>query len=187
MDSGLVALIVIILVRFFVPLTLFRFPLLGALFCIIGDISDVMIFEEFGAGPLTGGLYHNFDKVFDIWYLFFELLVARRWANNLAKNTAVFFFMWRFLGFVTFEASTILGATFRPAFTLSPNIFEHWYIAWTVIKKWNPRFVLTKTRLAIILFIVGAPKLIQEYIMHFAYPDQTWNFLRDHLFWWVYE
>jgi hypothetical protein len=37
--------------------------------------------------------------------------------------------------------------------------------------KFSPGFKLTIKRLIIILLIVGTPKLIQEYIMHFAYPD----------------
>lgn len=186
MDLGLFIFCLLVLIRTAVPLTLFRFPLLGAVLCILGDISDVMLFEAFGAGPLPDGLYHNFDKFFDIWYLFFECLVAWRWRNVLARKTALILFTWRFMGFATFEISTLLGHTIRWAFFAAPNIFEHWYILWTVILKWWPSFKLTKAKLAILILLVGAPKIAQEYVMHFAYPDQTWNFLRDHLFWWLY-
>jgi len=163
MDSGLIALIVITLIRFFVPWTIFRWPLAGALLAILADISDVMVFERFGAGPLSGDLYHNFDKVFDMWYLFFEFMLALKWKSSLARGTALFLFVWRFSGFAVFEFSTMLGygKAFRPAFTLAPNLFEHWYLTWTVIKKWWPNFVLTKTKLFVLLLIVGVPKLVQ--------------------------
>lgn len=36
------------------------------------------------------------------------------------------------------------------------------------------------------IILVGLPKIAQEHVMHYKYPDQTWNFLRDHLFWWMY-
>lgn len=180
--EGFTALIIVILIRTFVPFTLFRWPLFGAVLAILADISDVMIFEAFGSGPLEGELYHNFDKIFDTYYLFFEFLVLHKWVNTLARRTGKILFLWRFAGFTLFEFTGI-----RPFFTLAPNIFEHWYLAWTVIKKWWPQFALTKTRLFIILFIVGAPKVVQEYIMHYAYPDQTWIFLRDHLFYWIYN
>jgi len=29
--------------------------------------------------------------------------------------------------------------------------------------------------------------MIQEYLMHFRYIDQVWNFIRDHFFWWLYQ
>lgn len=46
------ALILVILIRLGLPLTILRWPLGGAVVAILADISDVMIFEQFGSGPL---------------------------------------------------------------------------------------------------------------------------------------
>jgi hypothetical protein len=173
------------------PLLIFRFPLLGGLLTLPLDASDVMLFEAFGSGPLTDHAYHNFDKFFDTYYLTIEFLVARKWANSLARNTAISLFIVRFTGFFLFEAGTFLRFNeenqLRPLFLLAPNIFENFFLAWLFIEKVKPTLLLTKKKLSVILLVVGIPKLIQEYVMHYAYIDQTWNFLRDHLFWWLYS
>jgi len=187
MDTGILALIIITAIRLFLPLSVFKWPLLGGLLAILGDISDVMTFETYGSGPLSDEYYHNYDKVFDIYYLFLEFLVARTWTDKLAKKTAQGLFIWRFAGFGLFELSTLLGHTVRPFFFLAPNIFENFYLAWLTIRKFKPEFVLTKKRLVIILLIVGIPKIIQESIMHWLLPDKTWYFFRDCLFWWAYD
>lgn len=184
---GELTLILVIVLRIFLPLTILRWNLAGALLAIMADAADVIIFQKFGSGPLTGRYYHNFDKFFDIYYLFLELLVARRWTNNLAKTTAKTLFIWRVAGFVIFELSSILGRPLRIALVLAPNIFENFYLGWTVINKWLPRFKLTKTRLLIILLAVGLPKIIQEYLMHYRFQDQTWAFIRDNFLFWLYK
>ena len=179
---GELVLIIVIIVRTLVPFTILRYPLAGALLAIAGDISDVMLFERFGSGPLTDDLYHNFDKIFDTYYLFFEFLVVHRWKETLARRIGKGLFLWRFIGFTLFETIGI-----RWAFFAAPNIFENFYLAWTVLRKYFPKFLLGNRGILALLAIVALPKLIQEYIMHFAYPDQTWNFLRDHFFWWLYR
>lgn len=181
--SSEIATLIVIITRTFLPLTILRWPLSGALLAILGDISDVMIFEKYGYGYFfSDPTYHIFDKIFDTWYLFFEYLVVFRWTNTLARRTAKTLFLWRFAGFAVFE---FWG--FRPAFFAAPNIFEHFYLFWAFIIKFLPGFKLNFRRLIVILLILGMPKIIQEYIMHYKYPDQTWNFLRDHLFWWLYS
>ncbi len=179
--EGNVALIVIILIRTFVPFVILRFPLGGALLAILADASDVMTFERFGSGILDDSIYHNFDKVFDTWYLFFEFLVISKWSNIAVRRTGKTLFIWRFAGFAIFE---LFG--FRPAFFLAPNIFENYYLAVTIIKKYFKSFEINWKRNFLIIILVGLPKIAQEYVMHYKYPDQTWNFLRDHLFWWMY-
>ena len=180
----MIASIVIILVRLLVPFTIFRWPLGGALLAIAADASDVMTFERFGYGFFDyfgTNTYHNLDKFFDTYYLFFELLIARKWTSVLARRTAVSLFWLRFSGVILFEITRV-----RWLFVLTPNIFENFYIFWTVVLKWFKNFKLTKTKLLLILIIVGVPKIVQEYLMHFKYVDQTWNFLRDTFFWWLY-
>jgi len=148
--------ILVILYRTFIPFTIFRWPL--------------------GANG-----YHFFDKFFDTYYLFFEFLVALKWTNALARRTATGLFILRFSGAVLFELTKI-----RWLFVFAPNIFENFYLFYTIAKKWTRFETTSAKKLVIVLLIVGIPKIIQEYLMHFVYVDQTWNFIRDTFFWWLY-
>ena len=173
--------IIVLAVRLLVPFSILRWPFAGIIASIIADAADVMIFEKFGGG-FWGNNYHAADKVLDIYYLFFAFIVVRSWRDVLARRTAMILFLWRFVGFAVFEL-----AGFRPAFFFAPAIFENFYIAWLVLLKFFPRFRLTPLRLVFLLVAVGFPKVAQEYVMHFRYPDQTWHFIRDNIFWWLYK
>ena len=187
MDTGLIALIVIILLRTFLPFVLFKWPFWGAVSLILADMSDVMVFQSFGSGPLTGEHYHTFDKFFDSYYLFFELLIVWRWRNTLMRRTAKTLFAWRMVGFAIFEVSSLFGVPVRAVFLFAPNIFENFYLFWAFMLRYKPRFKITYKRLAIIVLAVGLPKLAQEYIMHYRFVDQTWGFIRDNFFFWLYD
>ncbi len=183
MISGDVAAIIVIIIRGLIPFTILRWPLAGGLLAILGDISDVMIYEGFGMGFFGSLPYHFIDKIFDIWYLFFEFLVVLRWKDDkLARNTGAFLFGWRAVGFFAF-----IAFGFRAAFFFAPNIFEFFFLAVLIIKRFNKKFKFTWKSLTIVLLIVGIPNIIKEYIMHYKYPDQTWDFFRDNLFWWMYD
>lgn len=182
MISGDVAAIIVIIVRGLVPFLILRWPLAGILLAIVGDISDIMIFEAFGRGFLEVFPYHNIDKVFDIWYLSFAFLVVRRWTDPLARKTATFLFGWRFVGFLVF-----MIWNYRAAFFFAPNIFEFFFLAVLIIKKFNKKFKFTWKSITMVLLIVGIPNIIKEYIMHYKYPDMTWDFFRDKFFWWMYD
>lgn len=175
------ASITVIIIRAFLPLTVLFLPLGGALLSILGDTADVFILEKFGWGFFGNGSYHHLDKIFDTWYLFLEFLVVFRWKDILARRAAKTLFFWRFVGFALFE---ITGLKF--IFVLAPNIFENFYLLWTIMLKIRPDIQMTLRGLIITVLIAGLPKIIQEYLMHFKYPDQTWNFFRDNFFWWLY-
>lgn len=173
--------VLVLALRLVVPFSILRWPLAGMFFSIVADALDVMIFDKFG-GKFWSDNYHADDKVLDIYYLAFAFIAAHKWKDLLARRTAKILFLWRFVGFAVFELSGL-----RPAFLLAPAIFENFYIAWLVILKFSPNFYLTPKRLFIILIATGIPKIAQEYVMHFAYPDQTWHFLKQNIFWWLYK
>ena len=181
MGTEIVPLIVIV-IRTLVPFTILRWPLGGMVLAILADASDAMVFEKFGVGYPGVENYHVADKFFDTYYLFFAYLVVHRWKNTLARRTAKVLFLWRFAGFVAFEFTGLPYIAF-----LAPNIFENFYLFWAIVLKLFPSFKLTPARLAVVLFVVGFPKVIQEYLMHYKYPGQTWHFFRDNLFWWLYK
>lgn len=187
MDTGLVALVFIILLRGLLPFIVFKWPFWGGISLILADMSDVMVFQAFGSGPLRGEHYHNFDKFFDSFYLFFEFLVVWRWKNTLMRRTGKILFLWRMVGFAVFEVSSLFGVPLRAAFLLAPNIFENFYLAGAFLNRYKPRFKIRSRGLIIILLLVGIPKIIQEYIMHYLFVDQTWGFIRDNFFFWLYN
>lgn len=146
------------------------------------DAIDVMIFEAFGISFFKEIPYHHADKILDLWYLFFELLIVLKWKDVLAKKAGVALFSWRLLGFILFAITGI-----RYIFLFAPNIFEFYFLTYLIIKKYNKKFKMTWRNLIIILLATGIPNIIKEYIMHFRYIDQTWHFFRDNIFWWLYN
>ena len=172
----------IILSRILVPFVILRFPLTGALLAILADSLDVIILDLFNTTFHPSAPYHFFDKIFDIWYLFFEFLLVLKWKDKIARNTAAGLFIWRAIGFLAF---IIFG--YREAFFFAPNIFEFFFLACLIIWKYNSNFKFTWKSTTIVLLIVGIPNIIKEYIMHFKYPGQTWSFFKENLFFWLYN
>jgi len=188
MSPELLIFSAVVLVRLLVPFTILRWPLAGVFVSIIADAADIMVFEKMGGpGPIRWEDYHLLDKFLDTYYLAFAAWVAWSWEDALARTIAVSLFAWRFAGVVLFEViALVAGEAFRPLMFFAPSIFENFFIAWLVLQKVHPGFVLTKKSTITILLLVGIPKLVQEYVMHFGYQDQTWGFFRDNLFWWLY-
>jgi hypothetical protein len=156
--------ILVILLRALVPFLILRWPLIGAILAIVVDATDLMIFEAFGAVFPEGIQYHHFDKIFDIWYLFFEFIVVMTWKDKIARNIAASLFTWRFAGFLTFMLAGV-----REAFFFAPNIFEFFFLATLIIWKYNPEFKYNWKKAGVVLLIVGIPNMLKEYIMHFKY------------------
>jgi len=181
-DPNITPQVIVLLLRLLVPFTILRWPLAGTILAILADSADVMIFDYFDYGFLSGIQYHILDKIFDMWQLFFEFLVVRTWIDVLARKTGMILFGWRFVGFLVFM---IFGL--REAFFFAPNIFEYFFLTMLIIWKFNKKFELKKKSLIIILLIIGIPSLIKEYIMHVRYADQVSNFFRDKFFWWIYN
>lgn len=173
--------IIVLALRLIVPFSILRWPLAGMILSIAADAVDVMIFEKFG-GSFWSDNYHMDDKILDIYYLTFAFIAVHKWKDLLARRTAKVLFFWRLVGFAAFELTGL-----RAAFFLAPAIFENFYVAWLVILKFSPKFYLTPFRLVLLLLVTGIPKIVQEYVMHFRYPDQTWHFIRDNILWRLYK
>ena len=167
---------IVIALRVLGPFTIFRWPLLGGILAFAADFYDFVLLNTFGWGFLTSETYQPLDKIFDIYYLSFEFLVALRWSDLLARKSAVAFFSWRLIGVVAFELTQM-----RKFLFFAPNIFEYFYLAFLGIKKFEPEFRLTRKILVILIIAIGIPKLIQEYILHYLeYPlgfRTIWEFL----------
>lgn len=157
---------IVLALRLLIPFTIFRWPLLGGILAFTADFYDFVLLNTFGWGFLTLETYQPIDKIFDVYYLSFEFLVALRWNDLLARKSAIALFSWRLAGVVAFELTQM-----RKLLFFAPNIFEYFYLAFLAIKKFNPGFRLTKKVMTIMLLAIGVPKLIHEYILHYLeYP-----------------
>ncbi|GIW13614.1 MAG: hypothetical protein KatS3mg062_1053 [Tepidiforma sp.] len=172
-DEAVLALVVA--VRALVPLLIFRWNLAGAFLAIAADGSDAVIQDVLGAEPLRGW-YHEFDKVFDTYYLGIALWVARSWGDRLAWTVLVSLFALRAAGVVVFE---LTGA--RAVILAAPNIFENYYLVLAGLRSMDSGYRLSGWREALVwLVLVSPPKLLQEYVMHYR-EAQTWRFVRDEI------
>ena len=86
------AVLIVIALRLFVPLTILRWPLAGALASMVLDGADVILVDAFasllGQPGEFGPVYAQIDKVLDLWYLSLELVVVRRWTETLVRRAA---------------------------------------------------------------------------------------------------
>lgn len=179
MDKDLFVLALIVAIRALVPLLIFRWNFVGGLLCIPADASDSILQDAFGVEPLAGH-YHLVDKGFDLYYLAIEAFVAYRlWGDFLAGWTMLALFALRAGGVAFFELTDV-----RQTFLFTPNIVENFYLFVAGMRSIDPTFRIPNWRwLAIIIVTVGAPKLLQEYVMHYR-QAQTWHFVKENILLW---
>jgi len=162
--------------RLFLPFTIPRFPLVGAVACMLLDAIDQSIFQQFPAIPLEG--YQSYDKSLDIYYLaIIYLSTMRNWTNAYAFKMSWFLYYYRLVGVVAFELTQVRAILF-----IFPNTFEYFFDFveavrlrwdWARMGKWT---VIVSTVL-IWVFI----KLPQEWWIHIAQLDMT-DFIKETLF-----
>jgi len=174
-----VAILIVIALRAIVPLSILRYPLGGAIACLLLDALDVVLVDAlaglFGEAPEFGPVYPALDKVLDTWYLGIELFVAwTRWPERVLRRTAAILFAWRFAGVVLFELSAV-----RPLLLVFPNLFENFYLYIAVCRRWFPRLIPRGgLALLVVLVVLLLPKLAQEWLLHFA-EFHPWQWLKS--------
>jgi hypothetical protein len=174
--------IIVIVLRLVVPLSIFRWPLAGAVLSMVVDAVDVILVDTIaramGVPGEFGPTYAQIDKWLDIYYLSFEaVIVARRWPEPLLRRTALALFGWRLLGVLLFEATAI-----RPLLVVFPNLFENLYLYVLIVRRIAPRLLpRTHAQLFLVLVILYIPKAIQEWALHFE-ELHPWQWLRSVLF-----
>lgn len=179
MDKDILVLALIVAIRAFVPLLIFRWNFVGGLLSIPADASDSILQDAFGVEPLAGH-YHLVDKSFDIYYLAIEAFVAYRlWGDFLAGRAMLALFALRAGGVAFFELTDV-----RQTFLFTPNVVENFYLFVAGMRSIDPTFRVPNWRwLAVIIIAVGAPKLLQEYVMHYR-QAQTWHFVKENILLW---
>ena len=137
--------LMVIAIRLLVPLTILRWPLAGGLLSLVVDAVDVVLVDAIagvmGQPPEFGPIYAQLDKWLDLYYLAFELVVARRWQEVVPRRTAYVLFGWRLLGVILFEITVS-----RPLLVVFPNLFENYFLFILIARRWFPRFVARTTR-----------------------------------------
>jgi hypothetical protein len=156
--------IVVVIIRLLVPLSICRWPFWGAVASIIADALDIVIITllERHAGFPPVWSYHQFDKYLDTYYLTIEVIVAQRWPD-LPRWIASVLFVDRLIGVVLFEITGI--RVFLFAF---PALIDFYFLFYTFAGRYAPGYELTPRRHVLWLGILLAPKMFQEYTIHYA-------------------
>jgi hypothetical protein len=154
---------IVIVIRLLVPLSILRWPLVGALLSLLVDALDIVIAtlleRELGLPDLWR--YHQLDKYLDTYYLSLEAIVAQRWLG-LPRVIATALFAYRVIGVVLFEVTDI-----RVFLFFFPALFEFFFLFYTAVQRFLPAYELTPRRLAMWLAVLLVPKMAQEYFIHY--------------------
>jgi hypothetical protein len=162
--------------RFFLPLTIPRFPLPGILASLILDGIDQTLFQQFTNLSLEG--YQGYDKALDIYYLAIAYIsTLRNWAHPFAFQISRFLFYWRLVGVALFELTQL-----RVLLLIFPNTFEYFFIFYEVCRlRWDPKRISKRLLVGAAAFIWIVIKLPQEYWIHIAQTDTT-DWIKTDLF-----
>ena len=166
-----IVFVVVVGLRFLLPLFIPKWPLPAVLACLVLDGIDQSIFQAFGFDPPG---YQNYDKAMDLFYLSIAFLSSlQNWTHSGAVGISRFLFFYRMVGVMAFE---ITGN--RTLLLVFPNTFEYFFIAYELVRLfWDPRrfsrHFWIVTAACIWIFI----KLPQEYWIHVAQLDftDTWK------------
>ena len=152
-----------------------RWPFWGAIAAVVCDLCDLLLFDMFvvfaGWSGFTG--YQTFDKWADQVYIAAFLIVALRDFAPLPRKIALALYLFRLVGFVAFES----GLASREALFLFPNLFEFWFVAVAFTMRFRPTFVWARQRATVVLAVLLAGKLVQEWALHVGRVFDTTTFL----------
>ncbi len=150
-------LVAVTFIRLVVPLSIFRWPLPGAIASMLADGVDYWIF-----GYTTGvpSYYSVYDKVLDIYYLSFEFIVSLGWAS-LSRLLGMSLYLYRMAGLVMFVALRVNAFLF-----FFPNVFEFFFIFELLRARYFRRSEWNLKRVGASLFFLSLLKLSMEYAQH---------------------
>jgi hypothetical protein len=160
--------LIVIALRLVVPTAILRWPLAGGIVAMVLDAFDVVLVDFFAGllgEPLGfGTVYPKLDKWLDTYYLTLELIVSRRWTEEIPRRAVAILYAWRVIGVLAFEATGI-----RPLLLVFPNLFENVFLYILVVRRWFPRLMpRTNGQMVLVSAILLIPKELQEYVLHYA-------------------
>ena len=143
-----IVVVVVVLLRFVVPLFIPKYPLPAILGALVLDAMDQTIFSWVTDDPLPG--YQSYDKALDIYYLGIAYLsTLRNWTNMAAFQVSRFLYYYRLVGATLFEATGL-----RWLLLVFPNTFEYFFDTIEAIRtRWDPRRVSAVLTIGIAAFI----------------------------------
>ncbi len=152
--------IVAIVIRLIVPFAVLRWPLGGALACVVADGLDVVIAGAIGHSEFAN--YTATDKLLDTYYLTFLVFRSLRWENKVARYTSIALYVYRLTGVALLETTQQRWLLF-----VFPNLFENFYLFWVIVQRLRPAFrVDTVKRYALVMAFLLVLKMPQEYVLH---------------------
>ncbi|HOK45501.1 MAG TPA: hypothetical protein PLA43_18560 [Bryobacteraceae bacterium] len=161
-------LVIALFVRLVVPLSILRWPLGGLLASMAADGLDVVFVHGVGGAPwprteeVFANNYALIDKSLDTYYLTLAFLMSRRWPEAIARRAAAVLYFWRVAGL----AMIVFGGP-NWWLLIFANFFENFYLVYAIAQRFWPGWrVKTARRLAVVLVLIGIPKLVQEYYFH---------------------
>jgi hypothetical protein len=165
-DGAVVA--AVLALRFFVPLTILRYPLPGILASMLADSIDGAIFDSYTSLSLEN--YQFYDKSLDIYYLAIAYIATlRNWVDPRALRIAQFLWYYRLLGVALFAT-----VDSRMLLFIFPATFEYFFIFYEAVRlRWDPGRLGTRTLLAVAAGAWVFLKLPQEYWLHIAQGSTT--------------
>jgi L-ascorbate metabolism protein UlaG (beta-lactamase superfamily) len=168
--------LIVVGLRFGIPLLIFRFPLPAILACLVIDAADQTIFQNNTDLNLDG--YQGYDKALDVYYLSIAYLSTfRNWTDPFAARVAQMLWYYRLVGVVAFELTQV-----RALLLVFPNTFEYFFIAYEVVRLgWNPARLSHRAVIGMAAFIWIFIKLPQEWWIHVAQLDFT-DFMKEDVF-----
>lgn len=144
--------------RIATSLPVLRWPLAGGLLAIGGDLADLLLRDLVDLGGV--GDYQLLDKALDQVYLALFLVVALRW-HGVERRVAVALYLYRLVGSLLFVATDERALLF-----LFPNVFEPWFLFVAAIHHLPRPLAWTPARVAAVLGVLTALKLVQEWALH---------------------
>ena len=176
MTTDQLIFLVVVGLRFGIPLLIPKFPLPAILVCLVLDAADQTIFQKYTDLNLDG--YQGYDKALDIFYLAIAYLsTVRNWFDPIAFGAARFLWYYRLIGVVLFE---LLDN--RAILLIFPNTFEYFFIAYEAIRcMWDPSRLRKRQVYLTVAFIWIFIKLPQEWWLHIAQNDFT-DFMKVDVF-----
>jgi hypothetical protein len=171
-------IVVVVLLRFIVPLFIPKYPLPAILAALVLDAADQTIFSWVTDDPLPG--YQSYDKALDVYYLAIAYITTMRiWRDPVAFQISRFLYLYRLVGVTLFEL-----LHHRWLLLVFPNTFEYFFDVYEAVRtKWNPLRLSATALVGIAAFIWIFIKLPQEWWIHVAQLDFT-EFMADHPWAW---
>lgn len=160
------------LVRLVVPFSILRFPFFGIIASTLADMYDWKFVTIKNHADYVW--YENWDKVMDLYYWLFALIIVAGWKEERAKTIAFIFFAYRVAGMLLFWTTGIEQMLF-----FFPNIFENFFIFYIACLTFSKKrtFLTSQKRVAALVAVLLVPKLVHEYFQHilFVQPWEVWN------------